>query len=115
MKIKLSYMYFGFLTFFAVVFGVYAVKCGPYREMDAYMMDMIERDKEYYDEEMAVRLAEAWGTDTWQLQGWPAERAEIVYNYPTNEWIVIFTRNSPRWNRIVIGVRRDNGTMERYG
>ena len=83
MKINFHYLYFSFLAFLSIVCGIYAVKCGPYREMD-FNMDIIERDKEYYDEEMAVRLAAA-------SMGWEedAKFQEVIYYYPTNEWFVI--------------------------
>lgn len=109
---KFLHIYFGLCTLLSVVFGIYAIKYGPYREMDIYMMNTIERDKEYYDEEMAVRLASTmwWGTDDIESQG---ISDEVVYSYPTNEWLVIFTRDDGEITTI-IGVRRDNGKMEVY-
>jgi len=51
MKINLLYVFAGTITILSGLFGVYAVKYGPYRELDAYMTETLERDKEYYDEE----------------------------------------------------------------
>lgn len=109
MNMKFSYMYFGLFTFLSVVFGIYAVKCGPYREMDTYM-DTIEWDKEYYDEEMAVRLAV---TMWWKTRLGIDAKVEVAYNYPTNEWLVIFTRDDGEID-CIRGVRRDNGKIEHY-
>ena len=106
MKINFHYLYFSFLTCLSIVCGIYAVKCGPYREMD-FNMDIIERDKEYYDEEMAVRLATA-------SKGWEedAKFQEVIYYYPTNEWFVILKQYEV-WMDI-IGIRSDNGQIHYY-
>ena len=115
MKNNLSYMYLGVSTFLSVLLGICAVKYGPYRELDDYMELAIERDKEYYDEEMAVRLAAVVVLGYGNLQGTLEESVEVVYNYPTNEWLVILSLDDPLWDRVVVGVRRDNGSIEFYG
>ncbi len=115
MKINLLYVFAGTITILSGLFGVYAVKCGPYRELDAYMTEPLERDKEYYDEEMAVRLAAVVVLGYGNLQGTLEESVEVVYNYPTNEWLVILSLDDPLWDRVVVGVRRDNGSIEFYG
>lgn len=114
MKNNLSYMYLGVSTFLSVLLGICAVKYGPYRELDDYMELAIERDKEYYDEEMAVRLASVWAPEERKLRGTFEESVEVVYNYPTNEWLVIFALKDPRWDRLIIGVRRDSGKIRYY-
>ena len=114
MKNNLSYMYLGVSTFLSVLLGICAVKYGPYRELDDYMELAIERDKEYYDEEMAVRLASVWAPEERKLRGTFEESVEVVYNYPTNEWLVIFALKDPRLDRLIIGVRRDSGKIRYY-
>ena len=114
MKINLLYAFAGTITILSGLFGVYAVKYGPYRELDAYMSEPLERDKEYYDEEMAVRLASVWAPEERKLRGTFEESVEVVYNYPTNEWLVIFALKDPRWDRLIIGVRRDSGKIRYY-
>ena len=111
MKINLLYAFAGTITILSGLFGVYAVKYGPYRELDAYMSEPLERDKEYYDEEMAVRLAAVVVLGYGNLQGTLEESVEVVYNYPTNEWLVIFSLDDPLWDRVVVGVRWDSGSI----
>ncbi len=49
-----------------------------------------------------------------EIQGDLVYEREIIYNYPTNEWLVIFTPKGSSKGKIIMGVRRDNGTMNRY-
>lgn len=84
--------------------------------MDNDRMDIIDWTKNYYDEEMAAELAEimmrleAGGEEQVDL----VYEREIIYNYPTNEWLIIFTPKSSSKGKLIMGVRRDNGTMNRY-
>lgn len=86
------------------------------REGFGGVMDIIDWTKNYYDEEMAAELAEimmrleAGGEEQVDL----VYEREIIYNYPTNEWLIIFTPKSSSKGKLIMGVRRDNGTMNRY-
>ncbi len=116
MNIKFIHKCMGLMTFISVFLGVYAMKCGPVREMDNYRADIVDRTKNYYDEEMAAELAAIMirpeGGE--KMQGDLVYEREIVFNYPTNEWLVIFTPKDSSKGKVIMGVRRDNGTMNRY-
>lgn len=115
MKKIYSYVYLGGGTFLSIVLGIYSIRNGSYRKMDAYMAYAIGREQDYYNEEMAVRLAAVLGPDERKLRGTFEESVEVVFNYPTNEWLVIYWLSDPIWDRLMIGVRRDTGSIENYG
>lgn len=110
MENSLLYAFLFFITFGVVFWGISTVKWDSVCRKNGYA-DMMDRGKNIYDEKMAVTLAEAYFEPS---EKWV--RGDIIYNYPTNEWLVIFTLDvdNSEWDRMIIGVRRDNGSMTYY-
>ena len=88
MKINLLYVFAGTVTFLSGLFGIYAVKYGPYRELDAYMTEPLERDKEYYDEEELESYITDHVADFTEKNGDTVEKVSftvkeyIVFSFP---------------------------------
>ncbi len=105
MENRVLYAFLTFLSFGIVFLGISTVKWDSACRKNGYT-DMTDWKKNNYDKEMAVTSAEAFFQPT---EKWVC--GNVTYNYPTNEWIVIFVSEDSEFK---VMVRRDKGTYRGY-
>lgn len=115
MKSKFLYACLGISICMNIFLGGYTLMNPPVCEYTH--IDVIDRTKDYYKKDEAVRLAAAsFGLEEdWETQENPVYDVEVVENTETYEWVVIFTPKNPEEGvETRIGVRRDIGIITYY-